>query len=127
MTAANPSMTTMKLGSFDCVFNKNMWRNYFTPELFWISGYRSKGMAALLSLSTDFSRGRPKETATVIKYAQRCETLKGKIDQSDGAVLKDTVLVYKKSGRTLGGQKLGQDTVGAHCPVTGNISAYELR
>lgn len=101
-------MTTMNLGSF----NKNMWRNYFTPELFWISGYRSKGMAALLSLSTDFSRGRPKETATVMKYAQCCETLKGKIDQSDGAVLKDTVLVYIKSGRTLGGQKLGQDTVG---------------
>lgn len=119
-------MTTMKLGSFNCVFNKNMWRNYFPPELFWLSGYRSKGMAAPLSLSTDFSRGRPKETATVIKYAQCRETLKGKIDQSDGAVLKDTVLVYTNSGRTLGGQGLGQDTVGTHCSVTGSISAYEL-
>lgn len=71
-------------------------------------------MAAPLSLSTDFSRGRPKETATVIKYAQCRATLKGKIDQSDGAVLKDTVLVYTNSGRTLGGQGLGQDTVGTH-------------
>lgn len=85
-------------------------------------------MASPLSLSTDFSRGRPKETTTMIKrkYAQHWETLKGKIDQSDGAVLKDMVLVYTNSGRTLGGQGLGWDTVGTHCPVTGSISAYEL-
>lgn len=52
--------------------------------------------------------------------------IKRKNRPSNRLALKDIVLVYTNLGRTLGGQGLGQDNVGTHCPVTGSISSYEL-